>query len=46
MKNNEEKACAHESRYTKVLDSSATCETTVTACTACGAHLDKPITQS
>jgi recombinational DNA repair protein RecR len=36
--------CGHpkDKRYTKVLESTTTCEKTVTACLNCGAWLDEP----
>ncbi len=41
-----EQVCEHpkEARYIRVVNLSATCETTVTACRQCGNDLDKPKT--
>jgi nitrogen fixation-related uncharacterized protein len=41
-----QKYCQHpyEARYTKLIESIVTCETTVTACALCGKHLTEPET--
>lgn len=43
----DEKECAHpyQSHYTKILDETVNCETTVTACALCGKHLTEPETE-
>lgn len=37
--------CEHINKETKVIQSIATCETTVTICSDCKKHLDKPKTE-
>lgn len=37
-------SCAHEAQHIKIIGITFLCETTVTACSDCGKHLDKPIT--
>lgn len=38
--------CHHDIAEIKVLDSVATCETTVIVCSDCGEHLSKPKTET